>query len=168
MTDISVMRPLRWSFWWRINPSHGIHWLKQVEKGCDHRPRNSARYEQVVELFSERQKGHWDKFIATAGFMTEIDHHCSGNFEIFKVGWWYLGRSRNRWRQWNCLCPFCICLHLGSYFKFIKQSISFWYLPEHFDIVVMTLKYQHDTLAWLKLRKQRDHLPEYSFFFGQI
>ena len=32
MTDISVIRPLRWSFWWRIYPSHGTQRVKTVWK----------------------------------------------------------------------------------------------------------------------------------------
>ena len=32
MTDISVIRPLRWSFWWRIYPSYG-HWDDHFDDG---------------------------------------------------------------------------------------------------------------------------------------
>ena len=82
---------------WTLSSGNRLHLgLKQVKKGCNHRPRNprnSAWYEQVVELFSQRQKGQRDRSVTTAGFMTEIDHHWSENFEIFEVGWWYLGRG---------------------------------------------------------------------------
>ena len=151
-----------------LNSSSGFQLylgLKQVEKGWDHRPRNSAWYEQVVELFSQRQKGHRDKSVATAGFMIEINHQWSGNFEIIEVDYISVVKPVEAMNPSLSVLHF---LQLGSYFKFMKRSISLWYQLQHFNTVVMTPKYQHDTLAWLKICKRRGHLPEYSFFFGQI
>ena len=54
----------------------------------DHRPRNSAQYERVVELLI-MHKAKMDtetNFVVTVGFTTKVDHQTTSKIsEIFEV-----------------------------------------------------------------------------------
>ena len=50
-----------------------------MDKKGDHRPRNSAQYERVVELFNYAQ-GKMDtetNSVVTVGFTTKVDHQTT-------------------------------------------------------------------------------------------
>ena len=52
-------------------------WINKKKKVFDYCPRNSARYGRVVELFSKRQNGYWENFVATALFTTKVDQQAA-------------------------------------------------------------------------------------------
>ena len=47
----------------------------------DHRPWNSVRYEWVAELLAWGKNRYWVKFVATASFMTEVDHQATSKMD---------------------------------------------------------------------------------------
>ena len=49
-----------------------------------HRPRNRARYKSVAELLAWGKNRCWEKFVATAGLMTQVNHQATSKMDDWK------------------------------------------------------------------------------------
>ena len=69
-----------------------------MQRVCDHRPRNSARYERAESLYSEGKNGHEEIRFATTGFTTEVNHQAASKIRMIN-----LGRETSSSKQFECL-----------------------------------------------------------------
>ena len=124
MTDISVIRPLRWSFWWRIYPSYGTQRVKRTAQtistswpgksltgqahkrgilnGSNFRAHNNKinfewnHKQENIEKALTMENPSSDEITST------LDPCLQGNLHKKEVNWWDTGQQVHRDLTTNC------------------------------------------------------------------